>query len=470
VNSKRTLICWGALAIFVALLGASSVVASGGAAPLRQNGAPALLNYQGLLLDPATGDPIADGNYTLTFAIYDDATSTDPSHRLWEETQTVSTQNGLFNVMLGATNPIDTTWLDGRDLWLGITVQGESEMTPRQQLGSVPYALNANDVRGADIHPDSVYASHVSVSSPGDDGVYVAVGGSGVFVEDAGGSGVEVGTAGYRGVAVSSAGDDGVRVGSAGSPSTTSSSTLHNGFEVAGAEGNGLHVGRADGDGVYVGSAGFDGVSVYSAGSDGVYVQSASYGVAVSSVVTDGVWVGYAGRYAGNFSGDVQVTGNLSKGGGSFKIDHPLDPQNQYLYHSFVESPDMMNVYNGNVTLDAQGEAWVELPAWFEALNRDYRHQLTCIGGFAPVYVAQEIQNNRFQIAGGTPGLKVSWQVTGIRHDPYAEANRIPVEEDKPPDERGTYLHPRAYGQPETMGLAYKEARAKENRAPPPER
>jgi len=166
----------------------------------------------------------------------------------------------------------------------------------------------------------------------------------------------------------------------------------------------------------------------------------------------------------------VQVTGNLSKGGGSFKIDHPLDPQNQYLYHSFVESPDMMNVYNGNVTLDAQGEAWVELPAWFEALNRDYRYQLTCIGGFAPVHVAQEIQNNRFQIAGGIPGLKVSWQVTGIRHDPYAEAHRIPVEEDKPAEERGTYLHAGAYGQSETMGLAYKEVQARENRAPPPER
>jgi hypothetical protein len=95
------------------------------------------------------------------------------------------------------------------------------------------------------------------------------------------------------------------------------------------------------------------------------------------------------------------VIGNLSKGGGSFKIDHPLDPANKYLYHSFVESPDMMNVYNGNVVLDANGEAVVVLPDWFEALNRDFRYQLTCIGGFAPVYIAEEIANNQFKIAGG---------------------------------------------------------------------
>src|SRR5262249_35543573 len=80
---------------------------------------------------------------------------------------------------------------------------------------------------------------------------------------------------------------------------------------------------------------------------------------------------------AGEFLGDVSVSGNLSKGGGSFKIDHPLDPENKYLYHSFVESPDMMNVYNGNVVTDASGDAFVEMPEYFEALNKDFRYQLT---------------------------------------------------------------------------------------------
>ena len=142
--------------------------------------------------------------------------------------------------------------------------------------------------------------------------------------------------------------------------------------------------------------------------------------------------------------GSVDVPGTLTKGAGSFRIDHPLDPENKYLAHSFVESPDMMNVYNGNVVLGEDGSAVVELPEWFESLNRDFRYQLTSIGQFAPVYIAEGIQENQFKIAGGAPGLEVSWQVTGVRQDPFAEANRIIVEEDKPAAERGSLLHPPA--------------------------
>jgi len=99
-------------------------------------------------------------------------------------------------------------------------------------------------------------------------------------------------------------------------------------------------------------------------------------------------------NYAGWFHGNVNVTGTLSKGGGGFKIDHPLDPQNKYLYHSFVESPDMKNVYDGVVVLDANGQAVVELPYYFGAVNKDFRYQLTCIGGFAPVYIAEEMSGS----------------------------------------------------------------------------
>jgi hypothetical protein len=162
---------------------------------------------------------------------------------------------------------------------------------------------------------------------------------------------------------------------------------------------------------------------------------------------------GNNGAMAGTFIGNVAVTGSISKGGGSFKIDHPLDPENKYLFHSFVESPDMMNVYNGNAVFDATGEVEVELPDWFEGLNREFRYQLTCVGGFAPVYVSEEIEGNRFTIAGGNEGLKVSWQVTGIRKDPWAEANRIPTEVDKAPADRGSYLHPEAHGLPVERGL-----------------
>jgi hypothetical protein len=128
----------------------------------------------------------------------------------------------------------------------------------------------------------------------------------------------------------------------------------------------------------------------------------------------------------------------------------------------------MMNIYNGNVVLDEHGEAWVELPEWFEALNRDFRYQLTCIGDFAPVYIAEKIQHSRFKIAGGKPGMEVSWQVTGIRHDPWAEAHRIPVEEVKPPEEQGTYLHPEVYGQPEEKSVEWKRLQGIRQHEPSP--
>lgn len=139
--------------------------------------------------------------------------------------------------------------------------------------------------------------------------------------------------------------------------------------------------------------------------------------------------------------------GGISKGFGNFKIDHPLDPLHKYLQHSFVESPDMKNVYDGLVILDKHGEAWISLPNWFQTLNSDFRYQLTAIGAPGPhLYVASEVADNKFKIAGGKPGSKVSWQVTGVRQDPLAVAHRIQVEVDKPREEQGKYLYPEVYG------------------------
>lgn len=153
-------------------------------------------------------------------------------------------------------------------------------------------------------------------------------------------------------------------------------------------------------------------------------------------------------------NGNLTITGNLSKGSGSFRIDHPLDPANKYLSHSFVESPDMMNIYNGIVVLDSEGKATVNLPDYFEALNNDFRYQLTAIGAPGPnLYVAEEISANHFKVAGGRPGAKVSWQVTGVRQDAYAQAHRIKVEEDKPAKEKGHYLHPELFGENEKQSV-----------------
>jgi len=156
-------------------------------------------------------------------------------------------------------------------------------------------------------------------------------------------------------------------------------------------------------------------------------------------------------RVEGNF----HVTGTLSKGGGTFKIDHPLDPQNKYLAHSFVESPDMMNIYNGNVTTDAKGFAEVQLPEWFEALNSDFRYQLTVIGQFAQAIVATKVSGGRFGIRTDKPHVEVSWQVTGIRKDAWAEKNRVVVEDWKSLEDRGKYLHPEAFGLGPEYGMFY---------------
>lgn len=172
----------------------------------------------------------------------------------------------------------------------------------------------------------------------------------------------------------------------------------------------------------------------------GVWGQAPTYGV-YGYATGSGYGLygqGGTGSYALWAQGNVHVNGTLSKAAGSFKIDHPLAPGEKWLSHSFVESPDMMNVYNGNVSLDADGTATVELPDYFSALNKDFRYQLTTVGAFAPVYVASKISDGRFSIAGGTDGLEVSWQVTGIRQDDYAKAHPIEVETAKTSDDRGT--------------------------------
>lgn len=165
---------------------------------------------------------------------------------------------------------------------------------------------------------------------------------------------------------------------------------------------------------------------------------------------------GIAGSgFAGNFTGDLNVTGAITAGTKDFKIDHPLDPANKYLVHASVESSEMVNVYTGNVTTDSQGKANVRLPDWFEALNADFRYQLTVIGQFAQAIVAKEIQNHQFQIRTNLPNVKVSWQVTGVRQDAFAKAHPLVVEQQKDARVRGFYIHPELYGAPQERQIEW---------------
>ena len=176
------------------------------------------------------------------------------------------------------------------------------------------------------------------------------------------------------------------------------------------------------------------------------YIGSTTYGL----YAEHSVW-------AGHFQGNVHVNGTLSKSAGTFKIDHPLDPENKYLVHSFVESPDMMNVYNGNITTDGSGIAVVTLPEYFEASNIDFRYQLTVIGVFANVIIKEKIKNNQFVIETSQPNIEVSWLVTGIRNDAYAQKHRIISEVDKAESDKGKYLNPEVLGHPKSEGIHYHE-------------
>jgi len=209
-------------------------------------------------------------------------------------------------------------------------------------------------------------------------------------------------------------------------------------------------------DGMYVSSAGDDSFSSADPSGDGFFsVRSGDDGFVALDSAGDGIFISNSTGRAGYFGGNVEVAGTLTKAAGTFKIDHPLDPKNKTLSHSFVESPDMMNIYNGNVVLNAKGEALVQLPNWFTALNKEYRYQLTCIGGFAQVYIAEKVANNQFKIAGGSSNLEVSWMLTGIRNDAYAQKFRTPVEEEKLAEEKGYYLQPEAFEIPYQKSLEY---------------
>ncbi len=204
-------------------------------------------------------------------------------------------------------------------------------------------------------------------------------------------------------------------------------------------------------------SYGFRGFSTGGAVGYGGYFEASealiNYGVYGNCVISNPSYYGVygtchtsTGYWGGYFYGNLHSTGTNTKGGGGYKIDHPQDPQNRYLIHSDVSSPDMMNIYNGNVTTDGTGKAEVQLPNYFESLNSDFRYQLTVIGVFAQAIISQKIQDNRFVIMTDQPNVEVSWQVTGIRKDAFAKAMTMPVESDKESGKEGRYMHPEVFG------------------------
>jgi hypothetical protein len=195
----------------------------------------------------------------------------------------------------------------------------------------------------------------------------------------------------------------------------------------------------------------------------GVYGQSDNdfgghgvHGVATAVIGGYGVY-GQAGGVNGY---GVYASGNLGASGTkAFRIDHPSDPQNKYLLHYCSEGPEPQNVYNGTVRTDASGFARVELPDYFEEINRDFRYQLTVVDDsddFVMAKVTREIAGNEFQVRTSQPHVKVCWEVKAVRNDLYVRIAGAPVEVEKSEGERGKYQHPELYGQPPEMGINYR--------------
>jgi len=133
----------------------------------------------------------------------------------------------------------------------------------------------------------------------------------------------------------------------------------------------------------------------------------------------------------------LQVVGTFSATVKSFVIDHPLDPQHKLLVHSSVESDEYKNLYDGVVTTGPDGCATITLPDWFDALNENFRYQLTIIdeadrGDMLWARVVKKLVDNRFTIRTSHGGVEVSWQITGTRKDAFARQHPLQVEQDKP--------------------------------------
>jgi hypothetical protein len=297
-------------------------------------------------------------------------------------------------------------------------------------------------------------------------------------------TGLYVQSSGSGNAAVTGIGSNWGIQGSASDPNPLSAGVLGT---TSNPGGNGVYGDGGPGTGVKGLSTGKNGIygTSSSASSSGVYgenTSSSGYGVAgrattgvgvlgdvngIGGIAVDAAGNGgalalrvraFGGGEAAFFLGNVSITGSVSKGGGSFKIDHPLDPADKYLSHSFVESPDMLNIYDGVVVTDEMGYATVPLPAWFEALNRDFRYQLTVLdeadgASFVHAKIVKGVASNRFTLRTSEPRTTISWLVTGIRRDAWANAHRIPVEELKPEGERGRYLHPREHGRTPEEGI-----------------
>jgi hypothetical protein len=409
---------------------------------------PNVVNFQGYLTD-SIGTPLTD-DLSMYFSLFD---AEDAGTWLWGETQVVGVQGGVFNVLLGAVNPIpESLFVSGEDRWLQVAIEGQM-LSPRTRIGAVGFALNATSDGDWTITGDDMYSNvsgHIGVgtTTPTRDlHIRRSTGPAqiGIVTEDS--------TSKAQIIFGDVAGNQWTI-----SSDNTDDNNLH--FRSGHASGTPRVTLQKDGN-VGIGTtnptyyklqviATGDLTAVYGEDDETgnyAYLGDDLYAVAAQS---------FSG-YAGIFNGDVLVTGDINKSACSFLIDHPLDPENRLLRHMCVESPEYLLMYRGKVQLDARGEAVVEMPEYFQALAReeDATVSLTPVG--RPFLAGYDwlSGSGSFRVY-GDPDREVSWVVYADRDDPVIREIGKPVEEWKGPDskicDRGELLRPTAYGYPESMG------------------
>jgi len=455
--------------------------------------APESFKYQSVVRN-AAGVIIA--NQTVSFRLSIHQTSTTGAI-VYSETQTMSTNGyGLANMNMGSGTVVSGTFstidwsLGPYFLEIEFDPSGGSSYTVMgtSQLLSVPYAL---------------YAENSGSSTPGPQGPTGATGATGPagpgntldMAYDEGGAGigrtitvdageVDIITATASGIALRTSNiNSGVAIIASSTnsgntfstiQSTTNSSSSNASAIIGNTDGTawgvsgqasassnataalyGSNLRTVGGHGVLgIGVNGVVGQTQYQSGF-GVYGQNtdvivgtgANNGVGTYGIGYVGVWgdVNGVNAYAVYANGDMGASGLKP-----FCIDHPSDPENKYLKHFSIESNEVLNMYRGNASFNANGEVEITLPSYFEVININYSYHLTPIGSYAQLYIKEKINNGKFIIAGGTNGMEVSWTVYAERNDPYVKMypERKIVELEKENWNKGKYLRPDLYNQP----------------------
>jgi len=198
----------------------------------------------------------------------------------------------------------------------------------------------------------------------------------------------------------------------------------------------------------YTGAGSFSSFGIYGSVANSGNLDIGVYGTC-DDIVAD---------YAGYFSGDIYVTGDVGAGTKSFLIDHPDDPLNKTLRHRCVESPENLCLYRGKVELDGDGSATVEMPDYFVSLTKEDEATVNLTPVGKPFMFGYEWNKDftAFTVF-GEPDREIAYIVLADRDDPVIRSLARPVVAEKGTPEsnipKGLMLNPTAYGYPEEMNV-----------------